>query len=75
MLEFAVPDRNRISDAVAAISRIGESEPHADKETGVVSVGVGGRGSDTLVDAVRSLDSAGVQTKGLALRQIGRAHV
>jgi ABC-2 type transport system ATP-binding protein len=69
VLEFTVPDRDRISDAVAAIARIGESEPHADKETGVVSVGVGGRGSDALVDAVRSLDSANVRTKGLALRR------
>jgi ABC-2 type transport system ATP-binding protein len=69
VLEFTVPDRNKISDAVAAIARVGESEPHADKETGVVSVGVGGHGSDALVDAVRSLDAAGVQTKGLALRR------
>ena len=69
VLEFSVPDRNLMSDSVAAIARIGEGEPHADKETGVVSVGVGGRGSDALVDAVRSLDAAGVQTKGLALRR------
>jgi ABC-2 type transport system ATP-binding protein len=69
VLEFSVPDRNLISDSVAAIARVGEGEPHADKETGIVSVGVGGRGSDALVDAVRSLDAAGVQTKGLALRR------
>ena len=69
VLEFTVPDRNRISDAAAAVARVGESEPHADKETGVVSVGVGGRGSDALIDAVRSLDAATVKTKGLALRR------
>jgi ABC-2 type transport system ATP-binding protein len=69
VLEFTVPDRNRITDAVAAIVPIGEGEPHADKETGVVNVGVGGRGSDALVEAVRSLDGADVQTKGLALRR------
>jgi ABC-2 type transport system ATP-binding protein len=69
VLEFTVPDRNRISDAVAAIAPIGESEPHADKETGIVNVGVGGRGSDALVEAVRSLDAAAVLTKGLALRR------
>src|SRR5580693_2918057 len=69
VLEFSVPDRNSISDSVAAIARVGEGGPHADKETGIVSVGVGGRGSDALVDAVRSLDAAGVQTKGLALRR------
>ena len=69
VLEFTVPDRSRISDAVAAVARVGEAEPHADKETGVVNVGVGGRGSDALIDAVRSLDAAGVRTHGLALRR------
>jgi ABC-2 type transport system ATP-binding protein len=69
VLEFTVPDRARISEAVAAVAPIGEGEPHADKETGVVSVGVGGRGSDALVDAVRGLDAVGVRTHGLALRR------
>jgi ABC-2 type transport system ATP-binding protein len=54
---------------VAAIAKIGESEPHADQETGVVYVGVGGRGSDALIDAVRSLDQAAIQTHGLGLRR------
>jgi ABC-2 type transport system ATP-binding protein len=69
VLEFTVPDRARISDAAAAVAPIGESEPHADKETGVVSVGVGGRGSDALIDAVRGLDAAAVRIQGLALRR------
>jgi ABC-2 type transport system ATP-binding protein len=69
VLEFTVPDRNRISDAVTAIARIGEGDPHADKETGVVNVGVGGRGSEALVEAVRGLDGVGVRTQGLALRR------
>jgi ABC-2 type transport system ATP-binding protein len=69
VLEFTVPDRNRISDAVGATARLGEGEPKADKGAGVVSVWVGSRGSDALVDAVRSLDAAGVQTQGLALRR------
>ncbi len=75
VLEFTVPDRNRIPDAAEAIARIvrweGEAggEPHVDKETGVINVGVGGRGSEALIEAVRSLDSAGVQTQGLALRR------
>jgi ABC-2 type transport system ATP-binding protein len=67
VVEFTVPDRSRVSDAIAAIAVLGE--PHADPETGVVSVGVGGRGSDALVDAVRTLDAAGVMTRGLALRR------
>jgi ABC-2 type transport system ATP-binding protein len=69
VVEFTVPDRGRIADAVAAIAAIGGSAPHADYETGMVSVGVGGRGSDALVDAVRSLDGAGVVTRDLALRR------
>jgi ABC-2 type transport system ATP-binding protein len=69
VLEFTVPDRSRIGDAVMAVAPIGESEPHADKETGVVSVGVGGRGSDALIEAVRGLDAVAVRTQGLALRR------
>ena len=69
VLEFTVPDRNRLADAVEAIARIGEGEPHADKETGVINVGVGGRGSEALIEAVRGLDGADVQIKGLSLRR------
>jgi len=69
VLEFTVPDRSRISDAVAAVASVGEGEPHADKETGVVNVGVGGRGSDAMIEAVRALDEVGVRTQGLALRR------
>jgi len=69
VLEFTVPDRSRISDAVGAVAGVGEGEPHADKETGVVNVGVGGRGSDALIEGVRALDAAGVRTQGLALRR------
>jgi ABC-2 type transport system ATP-binding protein len=69
VLEFTVPDRSRAGDAVAAIAKVGEGEPHVDAETGVISVGVGGRGSEALIEAVRSLDNADVQTRGLALRR------
>jgi ABC-2 type transport system ATP-binding protein len=69
VLEFSVPDRTRCGDAVTAVTKIGESEPHVDGETGVVSIGVGGRGSDALIEAVRALDDAQVLTQGLALRR------
>jgi ABC-2 type transport system ATP-binding protein len=75
VLEFTVPDRNRLADAAAAIANIGEGEPHVDKETGVINIGVGGRGSDALIDAVRGLDSVAVQTQGLALRRPSRDDV
>jgi ABC-2 type transport system ATP-binding protein len=69
VLEFTVPDRHRVGEAVTAVERIGEGDPHVDTGTGVVAIGVGGRGSDALIDAVRALDGAGVQTHGLALRR------
>jgi ABC-2 type transport system ATP-binding protein len=69
VVEFTVPDRGRIPDAVKAITPLGEGEPHADLETGLVSTGVGGRGSDALIEAVRALDAAGVVTRGLTLRR------
>ncbi len=69
VLEFTVPDRARVGDAVLAIAKVGDGEPHVDKETGVINVGVGGRGSEALIEAVRGLDGAGVQTRGLALRR------
>jgi ABC-2 type transport system ATP-binding protein len=69
VLEFTVPDRGAVPGAVAAIAAIGEGEPQADEETGMVSVGVGGRGSDALIEAVRGLDGAGVAIRGLTLRR------
>jgi ABC-2 type transport system ATP-binding protein len=67
VVEFTVPDRSRVAAAAAAVAALGE--PHADPQTGVVNIGVGGRGSDALVDAVRALDAAGVVTTGLGLRR------
>jgi ABC-2 type transport system ATP-binding protein len=75
VVEFTVPDRSRIEDAVAAISKIMEragevgGEPLADPGSGVVSLRVGGHGSDALVEVVRSLDAVGVVTRGLTLRR------
>jgi len=69
VVEFTVPDRSRVADAVTAIGKVGEGEPNVDAETGVVGVGVGGRGSEALIEVVRGLDGAGVETRGLALRR------
>jgi ABC-2 type transport system ATP-binding protein len=69
VVEFTVPDRSRIEDAVAGVAGIGESEPLADASSGMVSLRVGSRGSDALVEVVRSLDSVGVITRGLSLRR------
>jgi ABC-2 type transport system ATP-binding protein len=75
VVEFTVPDRGRIGDAVTAVAKIMEGtgeaggEPIADAETGVVSIRVGSRGSDALVETVRALDAAGLETRGLAMRR------
>jgi len=75
VVEFTVPDRGLIDNATAAVTkimeRVGEvgGEPSADLQTGMVSLRVGGRGSEALVEVVRSLDAAGVETRGLGLRR------
>jgi ABC-2 type transport system ATP-binding protein len=69
VLEFTVPDRTRVGDAVSATSKLAEGEPHVDEGTGVISVPVGVNGSDALIQSVRSLDEAGIETSGLGLRR------
>ena len=75
VVEFTVPDRNRIAEAVTAVTKImkgaGEvgGDPLADSGSGLVSLRVGRRGSEALVETVRALDAAGVETRGLGLRR------
>jgi ABC-2 type transport system ATP-binding protein len=69
VLEFTVPERSRATDAVAAVAKLAEGEPHVDEGTGVVSVPVGINGSEALIQAVRNLDEAGIETSGLGLRR------
>ena len=67
--DHGVPDRSRISDATMAVARIGDGEPNADKEASMVSIRVGSRGSEALIEVVRALDASGVETRGLAMRR------
>ncbi len=69
VLEFTVPDRAQLADAASAITKVGEGEPHVDAGTGLISIGAGSRGSEALIEAVRALDGAAVETRGLALRR------
>jgi ABC-2 type transport system ATP-binding protein len=69
VIEFAVPDRAQLQAAVEAVTPVSDTAPKVDPDTGVIAIGVGGRGSDALIDAVRGLDSAGIATRGLALRR------
>jgi ABC-2 type transport system ATP-binding protein len=69
VLEFTVPDRSRLDDAVTAVAELGGSPPQVNDTTGTVTVHIGGRGSRAVVEAVRRLDQAGIDTDGLSLRR------
>ena len=69
VLEFVVTDRAHLEAAVQAVRALTESDPRVDDDTRQVSVRVGSRGSQALVDAVRLLDATGSNTEGLALRR------
>ena len=69
VLEFAVPDPALLDRASAAVADLAEGPPNADPATGRVTVGVGSRSGQALLEAVRRLDSAAVETTGLAVRR------
>jgi ABC-2 type transport system ATP-binding protein len=69
VIEFSVPDNSRRDDAVRAVAELSGSEPIVDGHTGLVALRIGHLGSDALMQAVRSLDGAGVSVQGLALRR------
>jgi ABC-2 type transport system ATP-binding protein len=69
VVEFTVPDQRSVPTAVEAVASLGEAEPTVDEARGLVSVRVGARGSDALVETVRRLDASGVESTGLALRR------
>jgi ABC-2 type transport system ATP-binding protein len=69
VVEFTVLDPAQVEIAVRAVADVGDGDPHVDAETGRVSLRVGNRGSDALVDAVRALDAVDVTSQGLSLRR------
>jgi ABC-2 type transport system ATP-binding protein len=69
VLEFRVLDRSRIADATAAVRPLGTSAPEVDEVEGRVTLPVGAAGSSVLVEAVRSLDGAGIAISDLALHR------
>jgi ABC-2 type transport system ATP-binding protein len=70
LVEVAVADRTRLGAAAAALADLSDVEPVVDGEAATVSVRVGSRGSQAVVQAVRNLlDAAGIETAGLALRR------
>lgn len=68
IVEFTVPDRARLADAVHAVSTIGAGGPSVDENAARIGVRVGDAGSQALVETVRCLDSAGIRSEGLGIR-------
>jgi len=69
LLEFTVPDRARLDDAVHAVAGLSDAAPTVETDSKRVKVAVGSHGSTALVEAVRRLDAAGVDTEDLALHR------
>jgi ABC-2 type transport system ATP-binding protein len=69
LLEFTVPDRARLDDAVRAVAGLSDADPTVEADARRIKVAVGNRGSTALVEAVRRLDAAGVVTENLALHR------
>jgi len=69
VVEFTVPDRSRLADAVLAVAGVSDGQPSVDQATGQVSIRAGHRGSEVLVQVVRNLDTAHIEPRGLALRR------
>jgi ABC-2 type transport system ATP-binding protein len=69
VVQFAVPDRDRLDAAVAAVSALADRPPTVDADRGLVSLRVGNRGSEALVETVRRLDASAVVSEDLALRR------
>jgi ABC-2 type transport system ATP-binding protein len=67
VIEFVVTDDAARSVAVQAVGRLTDTDPVVDD--GTVSLRVGHRGSQVLVEVVRQLDAAGIEASGLAVRR------
>jgi ABC-2 type transport system ATP-binding protein len=68
VVEFVVPDAAERSAALEAVSRLTDNEPSLDDD-GTVSLRVGHRGSEVLIDVVRRLDVASIRSHGMSVRR------
>jgi ABC-2 type transport system ATP-binding protein len=69
VVEFQVVERHRLSEAVEAVGRLSDSEAGVDTDAARVSLRVGDRGSQAIVETVRRLDAVGIHTEGLGVRR------
>jgi ABC-2 type transport system ATP-binding protein len=68
VVEFVVPDSAERSTALEAVSRLTDNEPSLDDD-GTISLRVGHRGSEILVEVVRQLDVASISSHGMSVRR------
>jgi ABC-2 type transport system ATP-binding protein len=68
VVEFVVPDAAERTAALEAVSRLTDNEPSLDDD-GTVSLRVGHRGSEVLIEVVRQLDVASIRSHGLSVRR------
>ncbi len=69
VLEFRIPDRQRVPEAAGVVVALGSGSPQIDNESGMILVPVGGDGARALTELVRELDSAGVSISDLSLHR------
>jgi ABC-2 type transport system ATP-binding protein len=68
VVEFVVTDPAVRMRALAAVARLTDDEPSLDDD-GRISLRVGQRGSEVLVEVVRRLDAEAIVSRGLAVRR------
>jgi ABC-2 type transport system ATP-binding protein len=68
VVEFVVPDAAERSTALEAVSRLTDNEPSLDGD-GMISLRVGHRGSEILIEVVRQLDVASISSHGMSVRR------
>jgi ABC-2 type transport system ATP-binding protein len=68
VVEFVVADPGERPRAVEAVGRLTDNEPSLDDD-GTISLRVGHRGSEVLIEVVRQLDTASIRSHGLAVRR------
>jgi ABC-2 type transport system ATP-binding protein len=67
VVAFSVADEAAVPGAIAAVEEVGDGAPQV---SGLeITVGVGSRGSEALLDVVRRLDANGVTVTGLGIRR------
>lgn len=69
VVQFTVVHRGRLDEARRAVASLGDAPPAVDSDAATVSLRVGNRGSDALVQAVRALDARGIETEDLGIRR------